>query len=118
MVAGALKELEGHPVGVLEVDEGAPCEGPVRDEQGRRQELDPLGSEILVGRVDVWDVDADVRRADVGVRPLEGVLALIGVAQELEHAAAESKEGKAEVRILDTDRGGELGTGAVRDELP
>ena len=63
----------------------------------------PLRLQVLVGLLQVRDLDADVRAADVGVRPVEGLLPLVVVAEEFEDAGPEPEEGEAQVHVGDAD---------------
>src|SRR3954470_7847531 len=114
---GGLEELECHAVGVGEVDEVAALQWPVLDEQRRSQELDALGTQVVVDRLQVRNVDAHMGAPDVGVRAVECVLPLVVVAEQLHHRAAETQHGEPELGVGHPDGPREVGPGTVRDEL-
>ena len=45
-------------------------------------------------------------RSHVGVGPFERLVSLVVVAQELDDAVAEAKEGEAQIRVLHADSSG------------
>ena len=64
---GVLEDLQGEAVRVAEVGESAARQRPVSDPERLRVEVGALVPQLLICRVDIRDVEADVWRARVAV---------------------------------------------------